>query len=224
MKKLFVVLFLALCSLITQPLQANTRFKSLTALCKLPIISPQNQTLRQERLLTLHGRVVDARTGEPVAKVKVIASGTYQSATTAENGAFTLEKLPIGQLELYITTVNSGLVKKTLTLKDGDNAEVVIALNADAAMLTEHVNVLADPYETTETNAASEQMLNKRELQALSSVLLGDPVRAAQALPGATTNDDFRSEFAIRGAGFDRVGLFIDGVLTDNFVHTVRGG
>lgn len=174
--------------------------------------------------MTLHGRVVDARTGEPVAKVKVIASGTDQSATTDENGAFTLEKLPVGQVELYITTVNSGLVKKTITLKDGDNAEVVIALNADAAMLTEHVNVLADPYETTETNAASEQMLNKRELQALSSVLLGDPVRAAQALPGASTNDDFRSEFAIRGAGFDRVGLFIDGVLTDNFVHTVQGG
>jgi outer membrane receptor for ferrienterochelin and colicin len=65
--------------------------------------------------------------------------------------------------------------------------------------------------------------LNKRELQALSSILLSDPLRAAQALPGVTTNDDFRSEFAVRGAGFDRVGLYLDGVLTDNFVHTLQG-
>src|SRR6185503_5212454 len=65
---------------------------------------------------------------------------------------------------------------------------------------------------------------NKRELQSLSSILLGDPVRAAQALPGATTNDDFRSEFAVRGASFDRIGLYLDGVLTENFVHTVQGG
>lgn len=168
--------------------------------------------------------MVDARTGEPFAKVKVIASGTEQRATTDDNGAFVLDNLPAGPIDLYITTVNAGLVKKTITLKEGDNSETVIALSADAAMLTEQVNVTADPYAATQTNVPSEQNLNKRELQALSSVLLGDPIRAAQTLPGATTNDDFRSEFAIRGAGFDRVGLFIDGVLTDNFVHTIQGG
>src|SRR6185436_581817 len=73
-------------------------------------------------------------------------------------------------------------------------------------------------------NAASEQMLNKRELQSLSSILINDPVRAAQSLPGVATGDDFRSEFSVRGAGFDRVGLYLDGVLTDNFLHTIAGG
>jgi len=195
----------------------------LLAFCSITL-NAQDTTSPPQRFVNLRGRVVDARTGEPFAKVRVIASGTDQSATTDDNGAFTLDHLPVGPVDLYITTVNSGLVKKTITLKEGDNTETVIALSADAAMLTENVSVTRDPYEVTETNAASEQTLNKRELQALSSVLLGDPVRAAQALPGATTNDDFRSEFAIRGAGFDRVGLFIDGVLTDNFVHTIQGG
>jgi outer membrane cobalamin receptor len=32
------------------------------------------------------------------------------------------------------------------------------------------------------------------------------------------------SEISVRGAGFDRVGVGLDGVLTDNFVHTVAGG
>jgi len=193
------------------------------AFCSITVTA-QDTTAPPQRFVTLRGRVVDARTGEPFAKVRVIASGADQSATTDENGAFTLEHLPAGPVDLYITTVNSGLVKKTITLKEGEQTETVIALNADAAMLTETVSVTRDPYEATETNVASEQTLNKRELQALSSVLLGDPVRAAQSLPGATTSDDFRSEFSIRGAGFDRVGLFIDGVLTDNFVHTIQGG
>ena len=178
---------------------------------------------QQKRLVAIHGRVVDARTGEPIAKVRVIASAVDQSTTTDDTGAFTLENLPVGELDLYITTVNYGLVKKTITLLE-ENREFTIALNEDAAALTESVTVTAGPYETSQGNAASEQTLNKRELQALSSILLSDPLRAAQALPGVTTNDDFRSEFAVRGAGFDRVGLYLDGVLTDNFVHTLEGG
>jgi hypothetical protein len=182
------------------------------------------QAVQQRQLVTLHGRVVDARTGEPITKVRVIASGLDQSTTTDDNGAFTLENVAVGQLDLYITTVSYGLVKKTITIKEGENRDVVIALNEDAAALTESVTVTANPYETAQPNAASELTLNKRELQALSSILLNDPLRAAQALPGSTTNDDFRSEFAVRGAGFDRIGLYLDGILTDNFVHTVGGG
>ncbi len=171
---------------------------------------------------TLHGRVVDARTGEPIAKVKVIASGTDQNTTTDENGSFTLANLPVGQVDLYITTVTFGLVKRTITLKEGDNKDFEIALNEEAAALTEKVTIVDNPFETTEASAASEQRLNKRELQELSSVLVGDPIRAAQALPGATTNDDYRSEFAVRGAGFDRIGLYLDGILTENLVRGRR--
>ncbi len=189
---------------------------------KKPLAS--TYSYQQRHPVTLHGRVVDARSGEPMAKVRVIANGLDQATTTDDKGAFTLENMLPGLVDLYITTVNYGLVKKTIKVSEVENQEFLIALNEDAAALTEHVTITPDPYETSQTNAVSEQTLNKRELQALSSILLGDPLRAAQALPGAATNDDFRSEFSVRGAGFDRVGLYLDGVLTDNFVHTIAGG
>jgi hypothetical protein len=173
---------------------------------------------------SLQGRVVDARTGEPIAKVRIIVSGTDLSTTTNDNGEFTFDNLPAGQVELYITTVTFGLVKKTLTIAESGNPVFQIALNESAASLTESVTVSTGPFDRIETNAPSEQTLNKRELQELSSVLVGDPLRAAQALPGVAANDDYRSEFAVRGAGFDRVGLYVDGILTDNFVHTIAGG
>lgn len=213
---------------------------SVLIICALtvPVFRANTFPTSQQKLVTLHGRVVDARTGEPIAKVRVVASGVEsgrlrghssagaidQSTTTDEKGEFTFENLAVGQLSLYITTVNYGLVKKTIVLKEGANNDIRIALNEEAAALTESVTVVAGPYESTQTNAATEQTLNKRELQSLSSVLLGDPVRAAHALPGSTANDDFRSEFAVRGAGFDRIGLYVDGVLTQDFVHTIQGG
>src|SRR5690242_21643676 len=68
----------------------------------------------------LSGRVVDARTGEPIGKVKVIVSGTDKETTTDDKGVFALEGLKAGKVDLYITTVTFGLVKTTITLKEGD--------------------------------------------------------------------------------------------------------
>src|SRR6185369_8882271 len=178
----------------------------------------------QKPATNLHGRVVDARTGEPIAKVRIIVSGTDLSTTTNDNGEFTFDNIPAGQIELYITTITFGLVKKTITIAESGNPVFEIALNESAAALTETVTVTTGPFDRIETNAPSEQTLNKRELQELSSVLISDPLRAAQALPGVAANDDYRSEFAVRGAGFDRIGLYVDGILTDNFVHTIAGG
>jgi len=182
--------------------------------------SNQSQTVRA----TLHGTVADARSGESIAKVKVVIRGTDLSATTDAKGEFTIENTPTGQIDLYITTVNYGLVKKSVIIKDGITNEVQIVLSEDAATLTETVNVTVNPYEDPEPNVPSAQTLNKRELQSLASILIGDPVRAAQSLPGVATGDDFRSEFSVRGAGFDRIGLYLDGILTENFVHTIQGG
>ena len=140
-KMLLSRLLLAFClTLLILPAQANAFSKSAREL--------QEPASQQKRLVTIHGRVVDARTGEPIAKVKVIASGIEpgsprgqpawgggQSTTTDDSGAFTLENLSVGQLDLYITTVSYGLVKKTITLLE-ENGEFTIALNEDAAALT----------------------------------------------------------------------------------------
>ncbi len=189
-----------------------------------PIIRAQNRAQDKTQSAKLSGHVVDAHTGEPLAKVRIIVSGTDQETTTDENGAFKFENLTAGKIDLYITTVTFGLVKKSVTLKQGDNANIQIALNEDAAALTESVTVTSAPFENTDTSGVSQQLLNKRELQQLSSVLVNDPIRAAQALPGVTANDDYRSEFSVRGATFDRIGLYLDGILTENLVHTVAGG
>ncbi len=174
--------------------------------------------------ITLRGRVTDAKTGEPIARVKVIVIGTERRAATDATGAFTLSDLPAGECELYITTVGYGLLKKKVTIAAGENNDLQIALNQEAAPQLDAVTVNAGAFNETETNVASGHSLDKPELRQLSTVLTADPVRAAQGLPGVVGNDDFRSDFILRGAGFRRVGFFIDGLLLpENPTHTIAG-
>ena len=205
------------------PVPRRATLVSILFILILPFAAA-NVAAQDNQTASLSGRVVDARSGEALAKVRVIVSGTDKETTTDEAGKFTLDNLRAGKIDLYITTVTFGLVKKSIVLHAGDNSDLQIALNEDAAALTENVTVTSEPFESTGSSAINQQLLNKRELQQLSSVLLSDPIRAAQALPGVTANDDYRAEFSVRGAGFDRVGLYVDGVLTENFLHTVAGG
>src|SRR5262249_23250788 len=108
---------------------------------------------QSESKARLTGRVVDARSGEPVAKVKIILTANDVSTTTEDKGAFVLSDLPAGEVDLYITSVTFGLVKKSVTLVAGDN-DLQIVLNEGAAALTEKVTVTTTPFEGAQTNAA----------------------------------------------------------------------
>src|SRR5207248_5869221 len=56
----------------------------------------------------------------------------------------------------------------------------------------------------------------------LSSVLVDDPLRAVQALPGVSSNDDFEARFSLRGADFTRIGVYLDGILLQEPFHTIQ--
>jgi hypothetical protein len=142
--KLTVVLLL----LLTGPLFAQSFNSSFAAIA-------------QERSIMLRGRVVDANTGEAMANVRVVAKLADKTTITDSDGAFTLE-LPPGPQELYITTVTYGLVKKEINVRPGTESTVEIALNEDAAALTEHVTIAPDPFESTRTSSTFEQTLKRR--------------------------------------------------------------
>jgi outer membrane cobalamin receptor len=67
----------------------------------------------------------------------------------------------------------------------------------------------------------AQQTLGSAEIQNLRNLLTNDPMRAIQVLPGVTTGDDFRSEFAVRGSPFGRMNFTFDGVPTSFLLHTV---
>jgi hypothetical protein len=165
---------------------------------------------------SLTGTVVDAQTGRPVARVAVVIDGDIL-AQTDDAGRFGISARP-GAAQLILTAVGYALVKRTLTIAAGVNDLGTIALNPESRTITERVTVTsARPSDA----GPAPLTLTRADLQALSTVLVDDPLRSVHALPGVVANNDLRAEFSLRGAAFDQVGVYLDGIRTVGFVHTL---
>jgi hypothetical protein len=168
------------------------------------------------------GRVVNSRDNEPLALVQVDLSGTSFSAVTAADGTFHITGVPPGSYVLQATSVGYRMIRQDFTVASGEAKRFEVVLTSANTTLTDTAEVTADVFAVPETSAAA-FTLEGDERKNLASVLADDPLRAVQSLPGVTSNDDFSSEFSVRGAPFGRVGLYLDGVLLHSPVHTTDG-
>jgi outer membrane cobalamin receptor len=168
--------------------------------------------LRAEQI---HGRVTDGRSGEALAKVEIKCRESGEFARTGSDGRFTLD---IGNAACTLRIATVGY--RPVTQKVEGATELDVALMPDTMTKSEAVQVSAGPFATETADSVS---LAGNELRNLSSVLADDPLRAIQSLPGVTAQNDFQSQFALRGAGFARVGMLVDGVLLHAPFHAVVG-
>jgi hypothetical protein len=171
--------------------------------------------------ITLTGRVIDAKTGEPIRKALVSIREQKTEAVTDDGGRFTLAGLQPGRVELYVSTVGYGLLKREVDL--AETAEPLeLKLGQEAIQRSEDVTVAASPFDRSQAGAASEQGLDNSELKNLAGVVADDALRSVQTLPGVTTGDDFNAVFSVRGSGFREMAFYIDGVFTTAPFHTIR--
>jgi hypothetical protein len=175
---------------------------------------------------TITGRVVDLQTGEAIAKAAVSIGGQANTATTGDDGRFTLTGVPAGTLELRVFTVGYGLLKKRVELAAGATLDLDLRLGQEALRNTQHdtqqITVSAAPFDPVVADAPTQYSLNATELQDLSTVLANDPFRAVASLPGVSANLDEYADFAVRGAGPAHVGVYIDGVLIDHPTYSLE--
>jgi hypothetical protein len=163
----------------------------------------------------VRGRVLDAQTGEPVAGAAIVVDGRTAGAAGSD-GVFAV---PAGQAtrqaNLLITAIGYAFVNRRIEIAADGIDLGVIHLNRESAGLNERVDVRG----AAALDASAVRTLTKADLETLSIVLVDDPLRSVHALPGVAANNDLKSEFSLRGAGFDQIGVFVDGVRTGGFVH-----
>jgi hypothetical protein len=168
----------------------------------------------------LTGRVVDARTQQPLAHVLVQIDQHATSVETGRDGRFALD-LPPGRYTLSASLIGYASVRQVVDVAAGASPDLIIELSEGAGIYEEHVTVSGAARPEAD-KAPAGAVLYGRELQALRGVMLDDPLRAVQALPAATSTDDFYSEFAVRGNGFRHVGLIIDGIPSPYLIHSIH--
>jgi hypothetical protein len=165
------------------------------------------------------GRVVDLRTGEPIAKATVSIVGQAKNGATDDDGRFAVPGVPAGAAELRVTAVGYGLLKKTVNVVAGDSIELELRIGQEAFRDSQQVTVVAGPFDPVVPGAVTQYSLNNSELQNFSTVLANDPFRAVARL---TANQDYYADFALRGAGPQHIGVYIDGVLIDRPTYSLE--
>jgi hypothetical protein len=166
---------------------------------------------------------VDARGGEPLARVQVQLAGASRETLTDSQGGFEFNGVKAGEYVLRISTVGYRLLKKEISLTAGEILEFEIILGPETSRRTDSIDVVAGRFEPPRQDSPSVLSLNENEVKNLSSVMADDPLRAVQALPGVAADDDFNSRFSLRGAAYHRIGLYLDDVQLHAPFHTVQG-
>ncbi len=172
---------------------------------------------------TLQGIVLDATTQQPIAGARVWIVDVGLTAMSGADGRFQFDYLPSGVFTITVSQIGYIFVKRTIDLPEKSTLGIVIALAEGQGTYTENVTVTAGPERPTTPGVGAQTVIGSGGLQSLRSVATDDPLRAAQALPGATTGDDFRSEFSVRGATYRQMGIVIDDIATPLLLHEVRG-
>lgn len=177
-------------------------------------------------------RVIDARTGAPLADAQVqlrreapapppAAAPEYAMQTDAA-GVARFPVVPHGRYTLAVSTIGYIFVRRTIAIA-AQPVSLVVPLSEGTGAYQESVTVAADALRTTEAGVASQIELGSAALQDLRGIATDDPMRAVQGLPGVATGDDFQAEFSVRGSAFRHVGIVLDGIQSPLLMHAVRG-
>jgi hypothetical protein len=192
-------------------------WRGLFCVCALLIVAP----LAAQPTGSIHGVVVDTEGGAPIEHVSVRVQDTGETTATDASGRFAFTAVAAGDHELYVSVVDFILVRRQVQVSGGEDTALTIALAQGSGTYTETVSVVGDGGARVSSTPA-ESRVRGIDLQQLSGLLANDPMRAVQTLPGVTTGDDFRSEFAVRGAGPVQTGFIFEGISTAFLLHTVQ--
>ena len=172
----------------------------------------------------VRGKVVSVFRGEPLRKVRVSVPEGQLVTTTADDGTFKIENVPVGQHTLQVAAVGYRLVTVPFSMVDiTDIKEFSITMAPANFRRTEVVEVKGDVFHAENPAIPSQINLNAGEIKESSTVLADDPFRSVQALPGviATQNNDFLGEFSVLGAPFTKISVYVDDVVVPHPFHSI---
>ncbi len=162
----------------------------------------------------IEGVVKDARSGEPLRRARV-ATETGET-TTDDKGRFVVD----GGTRVRVWLVG---YRSLETAVADPAAKLELMLVPEGLTQATSIEVREGAFAPQYEASVSERNLTSAELRNLTGVIANDPLRAVQALPGVAASNDFVASFALRGASFQRVGIFLDGVLLNNPLHSTQG-
>lgn len=152
----------------------------------------------------ISGKVIDTK-GNPIAGANVYLNGTYDGATSNDNGefSFTSEETGIQSLVVSFLSYEAKMITRDVSLLN----KLEIKLREDVNAL-DTVVLSAGTFEANDNSKVS--VLKPLDVVTTASAL-GDFVGALQTLPGTSNNAEDGRLF-VRGGDANETQIFIDGI------------
>jgi len=150
---------------------------------------------------TITGQVTDAATGQPVAQVRVLVSGTTNGTLTADNGRYSLRGVIPGTVSLDVNRIGYEPKKITVTVDGTTPAVANVVITQSAFSLAAVVTTVTGQQRKVELANATATvnvaaMISELPVSNLSQVLTG---RAAGVSVTSTGETGVGSRIRIRG-------------------------
>lgn len=159
------------------------------------------------------GRVSDRQSHQPLDLVEVSLPVKKLQTQSSTDGRFCFETVPAGKFLVEFRRPGYVPLRSEIEITRDRALELQAEMEVLPAPYQQKVDVVANLLDAGARNSPSDFTLARTEQRNLAGVMTQDTLRAVQALPGVTSNDDFESRFSLRGAPFERIGVYLDGVL-----------
>ncbi|MBN1225142.1 MAG: TonB-dependent receptor, partial [Candidatus Aminicenantes bacterium] len=173
---------------------------------------------------TVRGNVVDTRTNEPLAGVRVEVVGLNIHTLTDKTGQYRLSGLPPGTRILrFLLTGYKEAFRRDVSVAPGKDAVVDIRLAPLDSGLHEEVTVVAEAAEPDAEPSATVMHLTPGEVLAIPGSVQ-DVSRVLNTNPGTAHASDLSNDLIVRGGSPWENGFYIDNMPVPDINHFQRQG
>ena len=156
----------------------------------------------------ISGKVIDAKTGEPLMGANVLIESTTMGAAVDENGFFYILNIAPGEYSVRASMVGySAVIQQNVRISADKTTNLNFSLT-DVSVESEEVIVTASRPLVEKDVGASQAITTTREAALMP---VSDIMDAVSLEPGIVVTEN-RMEVSIRGGGSDQVSFQVDGL------------
>ncbi len=169
-------------------------------------------TTEKLRQYILKGKIIDAKSKQPLEYANVFCESTNTGCSTDEQGNFSLS-LKTSQTTGKLTIQYLGYIPSVIYWKEGEDlANLNVALQAKSLEFKE-VQILEKLPAISLNQEDGAILLRASQLPTLPSFIGGNDIfRSIQLMPGISASDDLSAELKIRGSNGDENMVVLDGI------------
>lgn len=179
----------------------GTRFCLLVSVLMVTAGFAQAQTGR------VTGQVTDSSTNQPLTGARVFVAGSTIGANTNSDGRFTINGVPIGSQSIRVTRIGFTPVTRNVTVGNGIDATLNVAMRAQAVQLTPVVSIGYGTQlrrdVTGSVSTVSTEGIDKAPIATIDQMLQGTSpgvqVTTASSEPGGAISIRIRGMSSITG-------------------------